>query len=316
MRTFCLSHLPAAKRGRRRAALADMPLLVALPKSSSDSAAASIASMGNLSWTQERFRGMCIVHWDSASKRLYGSLHHADMCNVHPLRIKAWQSNEKTLYKQHLPPTKAAVQAALANGSKTIVLLRNPWFAAESDCETARAGGMWLHQTKESHLAHKLLAYRAFARGWRDAAAEYPEQIQLIEFDALQASNSSREAAFSLALRFWGMPRVRPFRDFHHHYMHCGHASCYHDMRNDSELAATQAQLEAAGDGEWSHWAGGSDEMAGGAVRGLRGANKCAISHKLGSLDEYEAALRKREAAKRAPPSDAASNDPTAAVQP
>ena len=88
-------------------------------------------------------------------------------------------------------------------------------------------------------------------------------------------------------------------------------------MRNDSELAATQAQLEAAGDAEeWYHWAGGSDEMAGGAVRGLRGANKCAISHKLGSLDEYEAALRKREAAKRAPPSDAASNDPTAAIQP
>ena len=38
------------------------------------------------------------------------------MCNVHPLRIKAWQSNEKTLYKQHLPPTKAAVQPAVSAG--------------------------------------------------------------------------------------------------------------------------------------------------------------------------------------------------------
>ena len=179
-------------------------------------------------------------------------LFHADLGNVEAELIAKWAADAEELHKQHLPPTQHVLDAVLRHNNssaRVLVLLRNPWAAAEAECEASRARNLWEHNTMPHQLAHLVRGFRAFVHGWRDAASKHPDQLKVLEYEVLRRG---RQRALQEALRFWRLPVVRAYEEVRLHHLHCGAASCARDMQSEPSLEAVRAEGD---EGEWRQWA-------------------------------------------------------------
>ena len=210
-------------------------LLIATPHSSSTAALLSLANMSASIHYQyypcncgrDRETGVdksCANRHGArfALNESFGMLtEHTDVCNIGHQVLHNWVT-ARTLYKQHVPPTRHNGDVLAACALPVVVLLRRPVDALRSDCERAwmerfrrgkikpRGDLAWQHLV--AGAAQKLRDFAAFDAGWRLLAAARPRQIALLTFEEL--ASAGRAAVLPRALEHWGVAQVAPFVDY------------------------------------------------------------------------------------------------------
>ena len=220
-------------------------LLLALPQSSSTATAIQIAQLAGtaVKHLQTFLCNSSLVLQPASSGHggdfAHLAAYHRDVCNVSETStgtpvVQTWVFSNTTVYKQHLPPTQANVDAVLSSGGKVVVLTRMPTGSLHAACERSRANGSttvssssnWLDHWRDDAAAGHLKALMAWNDGWLRVARNHSATFMTIDYESMEVDNVAREDVLRSVLAFWGLPQRSRFINAHSRYVHRNSSTC------------------------------------------------------------------------------------------
>jgi hypothetical protein len=214
------------------AAFVEGYLLVAMPQSSSTSTMVSLGSQAcKQAMSSAESAAACRNPLSKQVDPVWTPLveQQSHVCQLPSKLLLKYSRSNTTVYKDHILPTQASVEALLTAGWPVNVLLRKPASSLHGWCER-HLREHFPAATIAKRAPARYAALVAFDREWRQQAAQHPMLFHLSEFEQMEVAG--RASAIGKMLAIWRLRSCRSFHDATQRLVNESSAHCAEIVQN------------------------------------------------------------------------------------